>query len=60
MTDTAVTRPLPTAFVEATRDIPFYRDCAAANSYPIITKADLAESFPASFMTPEVTEALET
>ncbi|MFE9576288.1 hypothetical protein ACFYO1_07890 [Nocardia sp. NPDC006044] len=58
MTDTAATRPLPADFVEATRDIPFYRDYAAANAYPIITKADLAETFPDSFMTPQVTEAL--
>ncbi|WP_069161107.1 hypothetical protein [Nocardia altamirensis] len=56
MTDS--TRPLPSAFVEATRDIPFYRDAAAANSFPIITKATLAESFPESFRTPQVDAAL--
>ncbi|MCM6772015.1 hypothetical protein NDR87_03020 [Nocardia sp. CDC159] len=53
-------RPLPAAFVEATRDIPFYRDQAALNSYPIITKADLAQSFPESFLTPRVRSALDS
>ncbi|MBF6330002.1 hypothetical protein [Nocardia transvalensis] len=60
MTETPDTRSLPPAFVEATREIPFYRDNAASNSFPIITKADLAESFPDSFMTPRVRAALES
>ncbi|WP_433580409.1 hypothetical protein [Nocardia brasiliensis] len=59
MTDTALTRPLPSAFVDATRDIPFYRESAAANAFPVITKAELAESFPESFLTPQVSAALE-
>ncbi|WP_433657393.1 hypothetical protein ACQPW1_37905 [Nocardia sp. CA-128927] len=60
MTDTRTTRPLPNEFVEATRDIPFYRENAAANSFPIITKSELAETFPDSFMTPQVQTALES
>lgn len=60
MTDTHSTRSLPDEFVEATRDIPFYREWAAANSFPIITKAELAETFPDSFLTPQVRSALES
>ncbi|CAM4483946.1 hypothetical protein NONI108955_33840 [Nocardia ninae] len=60
MTGTRITRPLPHEFVEATRDIPFYQEWAAANSFPIITKSDLAETFPDSFMTPQVRSALES
>ncbi|WP_280387769.1 hypothetical protein [Nocardia wallacei] len=60
MTESTETRPLPSSFVEAVRDIPFYRDQAAVNAFPIITKADLAQSFPASFLTPEVESALES
>lgn len=59
MTDTALTRPLPSAFVDAAHDIPFYRESATANAFPIITKAELAESFPDSFRTPRVDAALE-
>ncbi|GAA5092857.1 hypothetical protein [Nocardia iowensis] len=60
MANTPVTRPLPSDFVDAIRDIPFYREHAAANSFPIITKSDLAESFPDSFLTPRVNAALES
>ncbi|WP_345495230.1 phenylacetate--CoA ligase family protein [Nocardia callitridis] len=55
-----VARPLSPAFVEATRAIPFYREQAVANSFPVITKADLAQSFPESFLTPQVEQALES
>ncbi len=54
------TRPLPDAFVDATRDIPFYRDRAAINAFPVITKADLAQSFPESFLTDRVRAALDS
>ena len=57
MTDTS---SLPDSFVDAARDIPFYRDWVAGNSFPIITKAELAQTFPESFLTPSVEAALES
>lgn len=49
----------PTAdMIEQVRDIPIYRQSIAANHFPILEKPEIAQEFPANWMTPRLADAL--
>ncbi|MCS3781712.1 hypothetical protein [Tsukamurella ocularis] len=53
-------RPIASKFLDAVRDVPFYRGRIVDGNAAIITKREVAKEFPESFMTAATASALDT